>query len=98
MPKHQMTESVIIRPASTRYGGQDADFSMFDYLQNEFESDKIHAVLTHVPYDISAKMQRLESDRAALLDTAKMVIDSWEKGDLAATVRALDRAVKEVQS
>jgi hypothetical protein len=43
-------------------------------------------------------MQRLESDRAALLDTAAMVINSWEKGDLAGAVRALERAVKEVQS
>jgi hypothetical protein len=93
MPK-KLTESVIIRPASERYG-QDADFSMFDFIQNEFENEKIHAVLTHVPYDISDKMNQQSAKLDNLRAAAINVLSHWEKGDLAAAVRELDAAVKE---
>jgi acyl-homoserine lactone acylase PvdQ len=97
MPK-KLTESVIIRPASERYG-QDADFSMFDFIQNELENEKVHAVLTHVPYDIADKMNQQNAKLDNLRAAAIKVVGAMEEGSsgLAAAVRELEAAVKESQ-
>ena len=43
------------------------------------------------------ELELLRADRDALLSAAVAVLDSWERGDLAAAVRALAAAVGRVE-
>jgi hypothetical protein len=92
-------KSVIIRPAAKRYG-QDKDFEMSSFLENEFSNQGISAQIIAAPYDAMARIAELNLKLNALQAAAARVVAAVEEGSskLAKHVRALETQIKASQS
>jgi hypothetical protein len=87
-------KSVIIRPAEKRYG-QDKDFEMSSFLENEFNNQRIRAQIISAPFDAMARIAELVEKLNNVRTAAQKVIDSVDEGnfDLSSRIRELDRVL-----
>jgi hypothetical protein len=91
-------KSILIRPcgpvepASGKpvYFHDDHDFDMLSFLANEFDNQHITAVIVEVEDD---PLVELQAKYARLQFAAKRLLTCWEGGDLAESVRHLNRVL-----